>query len=262
MKRDLLLIPGLLLIVSFGFGCKTVSKLLAKNGTEFTVEVQPTGADAEGLVDRAMKITESKIDASGMTGEVIKDPANPVQFIVRLYGAADLERSKKFLFTSYELELKKVVSPPNPAPVNTYETAEEAAKAATNEQEVLPYEIHEGAMDRFVIVEKTPIITGDAIRDASAVSRASPNDYSISFSLKSDGAQKFGDWTGKNIGNYLAVVLNKKVQSVAYIKSQIFDSGEISGRFGKAEAEDIALGLKSGYLPAVLRVIDEKPIGK
>ena len=88
-----------------------------------------------------------------------------------------------------------------------------------------------------------------------------PDDNSISFSLKPQAAVKFGDWTGQNIGNYMAVVLDNKAQSIAYIKSQISDSGQIDGRFSKAMAEDIALSLKSGYLPATLRIVQETKIG-
>ena len=58
-----------------------------------------------------------------------------------------------------------------------------------------------------------------------------------------DVPKQFGDWTGKNIGNYMAVVLNDEVKSAAYIKSQIFDQGEISGRFSKTSADDLALTL-------------------
>ena len=45
------------------------------------------------------------------------------------------------------------------------------------------------------------------------------------------GAEKFGAWTGANINEYMGVVLNDEVKSIAYIKSQIYDQGEISGRF-------------------------------
>ena len=62
---------------------------------------------------------------------------------------------------------------------------------------------------------------------------------------------------GRNIGKYLAIVLNDEVKSAPIIKGQIFDSGQIDGRFTKAAAEDLALILKSGYLPATLTLIDE-----
>jgi preprotein translocase subunit SecD len=88
---------------------------------------------------------------------------------------------------------------------------------------------------------------------------ASPGseDYQIAFSLRPEGAEKFGAWTGSHINNYLGVVLNGEVKSIAFIKSQIYDQGEITGRFTRQSAEDLALVLRSGALPAPVRVIEE-----
>ena len=82
--------------------------------------------------------------------------------------------------------------------------------------------------------------------------------YTISFSLKPDGAAKFGAWTGANINEYLGVVLNDEVKSIAFIKSQIDDQGEISGRFTKQSAEDLALVLRAGALPVPVRFVEER----
>jgi preprotein translocase subunit SecD len=115
---------------------------------------------------------------------------------------------------------------------------------------------------QWVVLENPSVVDGSELRDAAAVSRTgSESDYQISFSFKPGGAQKFGEWTGKNIGNYMAVVLNDEVKSAAYIKSQIFDSGEISGRFTKATAEDLSLTLKSGALPAKIEYQEERTVG-
>jgi hypothetical protein len=76
--------------------------------------------------------------------------------------------------------------------------------------------------------------------------------------LKKAGAAKFGSWTAANINQYIGVVLNDEVKSIAFIKSQIFDEGEISGRFTKYSAEDLALVLRAGALPAPVRLIEEK----
>ncbi len=107
-----------------------------------------------------------------------------------------------------------------------------------------------------------PIIDGSELRSADAVSRTNQgNDFQISFSLKPSGAEKFGRWTGANINQYMGVVLNDEVKSIAYIKSQITDSGEISGRFTKQSANDLALTLRSGALPAPIRYQEERTVG-
>jgi len=57
------------------------------------------------------------------------------------------------------------------------------------------------------------------------------------------------------------VVLNGEVKSIAFIKSQIFDSGQITGRFSKQSAEDLALTLRSGALPAPIEYLEERTVG-
>jgi preprotein translocase subunit SecD len=59
----------------------------------------------------------------------------------------------------------------------------------------------------------------------------------------------------------MGVVLNDEVKSIAYIKSQIFDSGEISGNFLKKDADDLALTLRSGALPAKIEYLEERTVG-
>ncbi len=108
------------------------------------------------------------------------------------------------------------------------------------------------------MVESPAIVDGSELRDASAVrTRVSAEEYQIAFSLSPAGADKFGAWTGANINQYLGVVVNDEVKSIAYIRSQILDQGEISGRFTKERAEDLAKILKSGALPAPVKIIEE-----
>jgi preprotein translocase subunit SecD len=112
------------------------------------------------------------------------------------------------------------------------------------------------------VVESPAIVDGNELRDAVPVSKTgNDNDYQISFSLKPAGAQKFGAWTGANVGAYMAVVLNDQIKSAPYIKGQIFDSGEISGKFTKRTADDLVLTLKSGALPARVTYEEERTIG-
>ncbi len=257
--------------VLLGSNCKSLSRLIDKGGQIFIVEIETDQPNRAEIVEQALKVIQNKIYFGGLDGEVTKNPVQENQISVKIYGTNDWEKLKKFLFTTYQLELKKAVSPPNPYPVQIFGTKEAAEEKVLEGQEILPYLERDDDLPhlekdkdyrRFIIVEKNVIINGEDIRDAQAISWSGEADnYQISFTLKPEGAKKFGDWTGKNIGNYIAVVLNKEVQSTAYIKSQIFDQGQIDGRFTKQSAEDIALSLGSGYLPATLKIIEEKPLG-
>lgn len=231
-------------------------------------------------VDQALKIVESRINAFGVKEPTLQKHGSESsgQILLQMPGVDDPERVKNLIGAESNLSLMKIVSPPNPSPVETYPTREAALQsiggAETVTRKVYPYADRnepskaattpdgQKAKSQFVVVEYPAVVDGSELRDASAVSRTgSDSDYQIAFSFKPDGAQKFGDWTGKNIGNYMAVVLNDEVKSAAYIKSQIFDSGEISGRFTKASADDLALTLKSGALPAKIEYLEERTVG-
>lgn len=231
-------------------------------------------------VDQAMKIIDSRINAFG-----VKEPTlarhgaeSSGQILLQMPGVDDPERIKNLIGAESNLALMKIVSPPNPSPVETFTTEAEARQSLGGtvpaNRRILPYSDRDeptaapsatpdpNAPKKFVIVEYPAIVDGSELREANAISRTgSDRDFEIGFSLKPAGAAKFGDWTGKNIGNYMAVVLNNEVKSAAYIKGQIFDQGQISGRFTKASAEDLALTLKSGALPAKIEYQEERTVG-
>ena len=83
----------------------------------------------------------------------------------------------------------------------------------------------------------------------------------VSFSLKNEGARKFGKVTGDNIGRSLAIVLDKRVVSAPRIDGRITDEGRISGVFSSQEVADLSLTLRSGALPATLSYLEERVIG-
>src|SRR5207253_11179297 len=84
---------------------------------------------------------------------------------------------------------------------------------------------------KWVVIESPAIVDGGQLRSATAnQSRAGADEYEIDFALKQIGSQKFGEWTGANINEYMGVVLDNQVKSIAIIKGQIFDQGQITGR--------------------------------
>src|SRR2546430_6989625 len=115
---------------------------------------------------------------------------------------------------------------------------------------------------KWVVVESPAIIDGIDLRSAAAIpEQACGDEYQITVSLKNNGADKFGAWTGANINEYMGVVLNNEVKSIAFIKSQIFDQGEITGNFTKEQGDDLALTLRSGALPAPIEYQEERTVG-
>jgi preprotein translocase subunit SecD len=229
-------------------------------------------------VEQALKIIESRINSFGVKEPTLQRHGSDAsgQILLQMPGVDDPERVKNLIGAESNLELAKIVGPPNPSPVQTYPT-EEAAKQSLGgtvppNRRVLPLSDRDVDPDapkadpaspkQWVVIEYPAVVNGSELRDASATQgRAGGTDYEINFSLKPNGAQKFGDWTGKNINNYMGVVLNGEVKSAAFIKSQIFDSGQITGRFTKETADDLALTLRSGALPAKIEYQEERTVG-
>lgn len=229
-------------------------------------------------VEQALKIIDSRINAFGVKEPTLQrhGAESAGQILLQMPGVDDPERIKKLIGAESNLELMKIVGPPNPSPVQTY-PSEEAARQSMGGSVPANRKIYAYAErdtptpsatpdpnkpKQYVVVEYPAVVDGSELRDANAVSRTgSDGDYQISFSLKPGGAAKFGDWTSKNIGNYMGVVLNDEVKSAAYIKSRIDDRGEISGTFTKATADDLALTLRSGALPAKIEYQEERTVG-
>lgn len=235
---------------------------------------------AEQATEQAQKIIESRLDAVGVAEPLVQrhGAQSSHQILVQMPGIHDPERVKNLLRAESKLELVHVIGPPSPSPFQSFNTETEAksslgATVPTNRR-VLPYAERDEPTaaagqptdaqkpKRWVIIESPAVVDGNELRNAAATQSGAGSDaYAISFALKPGGAEKFGAWTGSHINEYMGVVLNNEVKSIAFIKSQINDQGEISGRFTKESAEDLALTLRSGALPAPIEYQEERTVG-
>jgi preprotein translocase subunit SecD len=256
---------------------------VAVSGNTITWTLTPTAQRnlAEQATEQAQRIIESRLDAVGVAEPLVQrhGAQSSHQILVQMPGIHDPERVKQLLKAESKLELVHVVSPPSPGAVQTYNSEEEAKASlggtVPSNRRVLPYserneptaagqtsEEQAQKQKKWVVVESPAVVDGSELRNAAATqSRAGADDYQIAFALKPTGAEKFGAWTGANINEYMGVILNDEVKSIAYIKSQINDQGEISGRFTKQSAEDLALTLRSGALPAPIEYLEERTVG-
>lgn len=237
---------------------------------------------ADNATTQALNIIDSRINALGITEPTLQTHGaqSSHQILLQMPGVQDPERVKRILQGESRLELVHVISPPSPAPAATYPTEADAIASLNSagtippNRRVLPYQEridktadtndpNQQKPKQWVVVEVPAIIDGTELRNAAAIPSAGgrADDYEINFSLKKTGAEKFGAWTGAHVNEYMGVVLNNEVKSIAFIKSQIFDSGQISGRFTKESSEDLALTLRSGALPAPIEYLEERTVG-
>ncbi|NCD12267.1 MAG: protein translocase subunit SecD [Epsilonproteobacteria bacterium] len=111
------------------------------------------------------------------------------------------------------------------------------------------------------ILKEIPVLDGSMLSDAK-VGFSDMQQPVINFTLNSEGAKIFGDFTANNIGNRLAIVLDNKVYSAPNIRERIGGgSGQISGGFSVKEAHDVAIALRSGALLAPVTLLEKRSVG-
>ena len=115
------------------------------------------------------------------------------------------------------------------------------------------------------VVGKDALMKGSEVASAQMrldLDATRPGAPGVSFNLTSRGGALFGDITGANVGRRLAIVLDGRIQSAPNIQEKIpRGQGSITGTFTEEEAQNLAIVLRSGALPAPVHVIEERTIG-
>ncbi len=209
-------------------------------------EIQKTKTDA---INIAVKTIRSRLNAFGLSEPSVRKQGKD-KIVVELPGIktkAEEDRAKKLISTAAHLELMQVDKEHNPT------TNEDAAKYG---DKILP----EKGTSRKYVVKELPILDGNMITDARVAFNQN-NQPVINFTLNSQGAKIFGDWTGKHVGDYLAIVIDNEVLSAPVIKERIGGgSGQITVGDAK-EAHDLAIALRSGALPAPIVLLEKRSVG-
>jgi preprotein translocase subunit SecD len=112
-------------------------------------------------------------------------------------------------------------------------------------------------------LDEPSIVTGSNLVDAQAQLDPLTNGPIATFELDRAGGRKFGEETGKHVGDYMAILLDGRVQGrPPVIQSRIGRNGQITlaGRTLQ-EAQDLALTLKAGALPIPLKIVEERQVG-
>ncbi len=113
-----------------------------------------------------------------------------------------------------------------------------------------------------LIISKRVIVSGDNLLNAKPALDNRSNQALVNFSFDRVGAKKFGRATTDNVGKRLAIILDNKIISAPVINEPILGgNGQITGNFTFQSATDLALLLRSGALPAPLKIIEERTVG-
>ena len=199
------------------------------------------------ILDQTIEVLRNRIDNLGVAQPVVTRIGGE-RILIELPGFLDIERAKRIIGSTASLELRLVVE-------SSY-SKEELEKKLNKDTEILPS--REGG--EWFLLDRVPVISGSDLKTAY-ISQDEFGRPAVGFELKSESASKFADFTSKNVGKRLAIVLEERVVSAPVIRSRISDRGQITGNFTPEEVRDLALILRTGALPTSVEILQEKVVG-
>jgi preprotein translocase subunit SecD len=232
-------------------------------GTE--TEVMEAGRIVVRLTEQSMKerrqlalgqsieIIRRRIDETGVREPTIQRQGDN-RILVQLPGVGDPDRIKRLLGKTAKLNFRFVDTSIDPD--------EAMARGVPPGSELLPSDnsLETGEASRNYLVKKRVMVGGDTLVDSQPTfDQGRPV---VSFRFDTVGGKRFGEATRNNVGKAFAIVLDKRVISAPVIREPILGgAGIITGSFSVQEANDLALLLRAGALPAPLTILEERTVG-
>lgn len=211
----------------------------------------------DNAIRQALITIRNRVDEFGLTEPVIQRQGKN-RIIVELAGERDPQRAIDLIGRTAELRFQLV---------KDFAATEEDLLKRYDGKVPEGYEILPGAPEATssgsfgaYLVEKEAKVTGADLKDART-SKDEMNAPAVSFEFDRNGAKRFGTLTEQNIDKALAIVLDGMVQSAPVIRSRITDRGQITGSFTAEEANDLAIVLRAGALPAPVNILENLIVG-
>lgn len=198
-------------------------------------------------VDQSIEIVRRRIDETGVREPTIQRQGED-RILVQLPGVDDPERIKRLLGKTAKMSFHLVAQRSGGG---------EPLRASPGTR-VVPHV----SQQRSILIQKRVMVSGENLVDAQPSTDPRTNEPVVSIRFDSIGAKKFGNVTAKNVGRPFAIVLDGKVLTDPVIREPILGgSAQISGSFTFQSAQDLALLLRAGALPAPLTILEERTVG-
>ena len=206
---------------------------------------------ARQTVDQSIPIIEKRINELGLVEPTVQREGTD-RILVEVPGLGDPRRLLEILGRTAKLEFRMV---------DTSMSPEDALQGrAPADSEVL-YETEQGQRIP-ILVYRTALVEGGDLTDAQASFDQRTGEPIVNFKFNISGARKFGTATQENVGRRFAIVLDNEVISAPVIREPILGgSGQISGNFTVESANNLAILLRAGALPAKLTPIEQRVVG-
>ncbi|MBN8896818.1 MAG: protein translocase subunit SecD [Rhodospirillales bacterium] len=232
-------------------GASTPDLDLASNpdGT-ITLTLSPVAlnARAASAVQQSIEIVRRRIDETGVVDPQIAQQGEG-RIVVQLPGIEDPNRVKQLLGKTAHMTFRLVDETANPLGNGPPPPGDEYLPMQDNPAQKLA-------------VRKRVDVDGADLTDARAGTNPQTNEWVVNFTFNAVGGRKFADITRANVNHRFAIVLDDKIISAPVIREPITGGrGQISGNFTAASANDLAVLLRAGALPAPLTVVEERSVG-
>ncbi len=203
-------------------------------------------------VDQSIEVVRKRVDESG-TKEPVIQKQGLRRIIVQLPGIKDPERIRSLIGRTAKLNFH-LLDP------TTVELANQRGKLPPGTFKVP--NANPAGYEKEFIVKKRILLTGDNLVNAAATVDPQSGKYVVAFEFDRKGAKKFAKITTENTYQRLAILLDNNVISAPQIREPITGGqGNISGNFSPETANDLAVLLRAGSLPAPIDVLEERTVG-
>jgi preprotein translocase subunit SecD len=201
-------------------------------------------------VEQSIQIVERRVNELG-TVEPLIQRQGVDRILVQVPGLQDPTRLKELLGKTAKLDFRMVdlTVPADQAQQGRVPPDSEVLMSSTSPK--TPY-----------VIKKQVLVSGGDLTDAQPGFDQRSGEPIVSFRFNTSGSRKFAQATTENVGQPFAIVLDNEVISAPVIREPITaGSGQISGSFTVQAANDLAILLRAGALPAPLTIIEERTVG-
>ncbi|XYK81094.1 MAG: protein translocase subunit SecD [Labrenzia sp.] len=216
----------------------------------FTYSDQGLTDRMTNIVQQSIEVIRRRVDELGTTEPNIQRQGTD-RILVEAPGEDDPERLKDLVGQTAQLTFHMV---------DTSMSGDQAMQSRPPVGTVVMMSVDDPPLP--YLLEETPLLAGEDLVDAQVSFDQRSNEPVVNFRFNTSGARKFATVTQQNVGRPFAIVLDEEVISAPVIREPITGgSGQISGNFTVEGANDLAVLLRAGALPAKLTVIEERSIG-
>jgi preprotein translocase subunit SecD len=201
-------------------------------------------------VEQSIQIVERRVNELGTVEPLIQRQGTD-RILVQVPGLQDPTRLKELLGKTAKLDFRMVDQTVSPDQAVAGRVPPDSEILMSAQAPKVPY-----------VIKKQVLVSGGDLTDAQPGFDQRSNEPIVSFRFNTSGSRKFAQATSENVGQPFAIVLDNEVISAPVIREPITGgSGQISGSFTVQAANDLAILLRAGALPAPLTIIEERTVG-